>query len=380
MNEMTVLSREMYGKAIRPKSIKEAVDVLNEYGKYRSLADVLRTFSGSDKPNKELEEGLLLWDPESKPDANARKLRNWMSGQVRSIRKEDAFAVSRALHLDLEKTDEFLRMAAGEGIHWREPKEMVWAYAAAHDYGREKVNSMLQRLAAMGELPRASLSPEVDSYTEEIAYLLAPVLYGTEDDLFNFINQHWDKLGSSHNMAFMVFTQLTELLERGYLALEEESSAGDKNKKLPKEISTREMLETFMHRRLIPVVKRGEDKSAQFSAVQRSIRENWPDEVTISKMKKRQLEVTRKTLILLFLATDGCGSDYEDLMHEEENLNPDELFENMYMRMELMLRSCGFQGLDPRSPFDWLALSCMSAGDSWLIDEKMGSILEKMFP
>lgn len=372
MKDMTKLSREMYEKAIRPGSIKEAAAILREYGQYRSLADVLISFSGADKLGKTLSEGLLLWFPETKPEAMNRKIRNWLGGQVQSIRKEDAFAVSRVLHLPLEKTDEFLRMASGEGIHWRNPKEIVWAYAAINDYGPEETKRLLQRVSALGQLPETEANPQVDSYTEEVEYLLRPSLQGTEDELLEAIRQQWDKLGSAHNMAYVVFTQLTELLEKGYSSLEAERDEA------PEEITAREMLESFLYRHIVPVAQRGSDKG--FSALQRSIRENWPDEASLSKMKKRQLEVSRKCLALLFLATDGSGSDYEDLSEQDEALSRDEIFENMYMRMELMLRSCGFAGLDPRQPFDWLVLYCMSAGDSWEIDGKMQSLLENMFP
>ena len=374
MKDMTILSREMYEKAIRPGSIKEAAAILREYGQYRSLADVLRAFSTDEKLGRTLSDGLLLWFPETKSEAMSRKIRNWLGGQVQSIRKEDAFAVSRVLHLPLEKTDEFLRMASGEGIHWRDPQEIVWAYAALNDYGPEETKRLLQRLGDFGQLPGAEANPQVDSYTEEVEYILRPSLRGTEDELLEAIKQQWDKLGSAHNMAYVVFTQLTELLEKGYSYFEAERDEA------PKEITAREMLESFLYRRIVPVAQRGSDKGKGFSALQRSIRENWPDEASLSKMKKRQLEVSRKTLALLFLATDGSGSDYEDLSEQDEALSRDEIFENMYMRMELMLRSCGFAGLDPRQPFDWLVLYCMSAGDSWEIDEKMQSLLENMFP
>lgn len=388
MEDMTILSREMYKAALNPGSVSEASKILKEYGQYRSLADVLRRFSKMEEPGRHIAAGLCRWYPETNPEAQSRKLRNWMSGQVRSIRKEDAFAVSRVLHLTLDDTDEFLRLAAGEGLHWRNPREIAWAYAAEHDYGFEETNALSDRIMALGETASPSLSPETDSYTEEVEYTLRPVLCGSEDELIGYLKQEWDKLGASHNMAFVVFTQLVKLLEEGYNSLAPMTEPGTavrpgdgrEQTAAPEKISTREMVETFMHRRLVPVAERGKKTSDSFTAVQKSIRESWPDEVVISKMKRRQLEVSRKVLVLLFLATDGSGSDYENLMYDEESPNRDEVFENMYMRMNVMLRSCGFPGLDPRSPFDWLVLYCMSAGDDWEIDSQMIAMLKGMFP
>ena len=51
----------------------------------------------------------------------------------------------------------------------------------------------------------------------------------------------------------------------------------------------------------------GEEKFV-FTTVKENVAANWPDEATLSKMKTRKTDVTRKVLILLFLATDQ-GSD-----------------------------------------------------------------------
>jgi len=145
-------------------------------------------------------------------------------------------------------------------------------------------------------------------------------------------------------------------------------------------MTSRDILESYMYRQLVPVAKRGEprDKSA-FSAVQRSIRANWPDEVTISKMKSRELEVTRKVLILLFLATDGSESEFEELDEDEDILTRDEIFMNVYTRLNRMLQSCGFQRLDPRSPFDWVVLYCIYVDDLWDVDSRLKDMLQLLF-
>ena len=64
----------------------------------------------------------------------------------------------------------------------------------------------------------------------------------------------------------------------------------------------------------------------------------------------------------------------------EDILTRDEIFENIYMRLNQMLSSCGFQTLDPRSPFDWMVLYSICADEFWDVDQRLRDILLAMFP
>ena len=90
--------------------------------------------------------------------------------------------------------------------------------------------------------------------------------------------------------------------------------------------------------------------------------------------------MTRKVLILLFLATDGFGSDFTLDEDDEEPFTQEEQFLDLYTRMNLMLTSCSFQKLDPRNPFDWMILYCISTGDLWESDQRLPAMLRATFP
>ena len=92
-------------------------------------------------------------------------------------------------------------------------------------------------------------------------------------------------------------------------------------------------------------------------------------------MKQREIDVTRKVLILLFLATDGEESEYA----EQEEMDADEAFESMETRLNLMLADCGFAQLDSRTPFDWMVLYCMYADESIFLEDYMRGFLENLF-
>ncbi len=97
-------------------------------------------------------------------------------------------------------------------------------------------------------------------------------------------------------------------------------------------------------------------------------------------MRKKQLNVTRKVLILLFLATNGSNTEFEEDDEDEMLETRDEIFQDGYTRINLLLQSCGFPMLDPRTPFDWMVLYCICVDDLWDVDQRLTDMLMAMFP
>lgn len=428
MDAMTNLSREMFEYALHLDSIQQAAEILLSHPHVRTVGDILMEFSNTADVKKQLVDGLCQWFPENNREALDRKVRNWLNGKTQCLAKEDAFAVSRILSLSLERANEFLKMAAAEGIHWRDPEDIVWAYSIVQNLGPEQTRPLLEKAEEIaGQLVQSA--PAANVYTADVFKKLQPVLYRSQEELLSFLEQQKGVLGTFHNTAYQLFCRFMELLSRGYAdgdvaslfqemtakekrqraqekadreataRREQESlncgpsqgSVSDKKKRLqdmngdtelfrPEAMDTSEILETYLYRNLVPVQERGKGSAeATFSAIQRSIRQNWPDEATLSKMKNRKKDVTRKVLILLFLATDGSGSDFTP-DDKKEPLTQEEQFQDLYTRMNLMLTSCSFQKLDPRNPFDWMILYCISTGDLWESDQRLPAILRAAFP
>ena len=94
-------------------------------------------------------------------------------------------------------------------------------------------------------------------------------------------------------------------------------------------------------------------------------------------MKNRLTDVSRKVLILLFVAVDGYeDTEYDDF---EEEMSNEEQFEDMYQRLNNMLNSCGFAPLDSRIPFDWMILFCICSGKKDFIDARIERFLKEVF-
>lgn len=409
MDTMTSLSKEMLEYALHMDSVQHAAEVLLTHPHVRTMGEIFTDFSSAADVKKQMVDGLVHWCPENNRDALDRKVRNWLGGKTQNIAKEDAFIVSRIFGLSLERANEFLKMTAGEGIHWRDPEDIVWSYAIVQDLAPEQTRHLLDQAEELCRLPAESVPASI-VYTADVFEKLQPVLYGSQEDLLSFLKDHKTSLGSLHNTAYQLFIQFMELLIRGYqdsdiAALFREMTAKEKKQKAadrqtptdkvksledlegdtdlfrPEAMDTSEILQTYLYRNLIPVKERGKASAENaFSAIQQSIRQNWPDEATLSKMKGRKKDVTRKTLILLFLATDGSGSSFTQEEEEEEPLTQEDRFLDIYTRMNLMLTACGFQKLDPRNPFDWMILYCISTGDLWDSDQRLPAMLRAMFP
>ena len=368
MEQMTVLSSKMYQRAIQVKTVSQAARILQETGNMRTLGDILRTHAKNENPKVFLVDKLSQVTPELSRDSIDRKVRNWLNGRTTSVSKHDAYILSRILDLDLEQTDIFLKQVTGEGIHWRNPEEIIWAYGISQNIDCARIFELHKKLAASG-LKLSGKEKDTNHYTEQVRQKFQSLLCQSEEELLQYLRQEWASLGTFHNTAHELFKDYMELLESG----DTDNWLNDASK-----MTSGEVLESYLYRKIIPA---GKNASASlFSAMQRSVRATWPDETTISKMKHREIDVTRKVLILLFLATDGSNTEYEELDEDEDILTRDEIFLNTYTRLNRMLHACGFQMLDPRSPFDWIVLYSICADEFWDIDQRMHDILQAIFP
>ena len=121
----------------------------------------------------------------------------------------------------------------------------------------------------------------------------------------------------------------------------------------------------------------------------RGILAGRPDEMTLSRMKTGKIDVNRKTLILLFLATDGGEEITDDWQEDvywdeyEEESDADADFRSSYLRLNQMLSSCGYRMIDPRSPFDWVVIYCLRvSGDPDAMEglsERLSEMLDVLF-
>lgn len=379
-NQMTQLSQAIYDKATSGQlTIHEAIDFLEKESRVRSLGDKLEKFSHGQDLRQTLVAGLMHNHPELSRDSVERRVRGWLAKDSRrSVKKEDAIEICFILKLSVEEADQLVSLISEEALHWRNPDEIVYIFALKQgmDYleARDLDRSMEEQLAGVKE----SKDQAEDSFTPIIRTEISAL--NTKEELADYLRHGAARLGRYHNNAYKLFMEMMEVLKQPPLDDEIRRSKALE----PERLSIRDILKEYLFEKNVNYAKekaRSGKKSKEadplvLSAIQESISANWPNEITISKMKSRKADVTRKVLILLFLATDP-GMDDDGF--EDEEITESEVFEDLHQRLNDMLMLCGFSALDPRAPFDWLILYCICAQDMFDIDIRMKTILKEMF-
>ena len=361
MDHMTEMSRIMFNRLMDPMNISDAVGLLEEGARFRGFADKINAFSFGRNVRTLLTEGLLENHPESKFDAVDKKVRNWLNGRTQSVSKQDAFELAFILKLSLNDADRFISMVTEEGIHWRDVMELTYGFALSKGMTFKEAQALYERMPKT-EKETVSASASTSLVKNDVLSI------SDEAELALYIEKMIPQLGKFHNTAYNLFMDYMAMLEDAGIVdgLSEE-----------KAMSVRDVLDSYLYRQSVPAGAKG--KKEAMTDAQKFIKADWPDETTLSRMKSRQTDVTRKVLILLFLATNGGDAEAEYDYDDDEELTRDEIFMDAYTRLNLMLSSCGFMKLDPRNRFDWMVMYAMCAQDIFDVDERFSSFLSELY-
>lgn len=399
-NPMTQLSQTIYEKATSGRlTIHEAIDFLEKEAKVRNLGEKLEKFSHGRDLRQTLIAGLLANHPGMSKDSVERRVRGWLAkDSKRSVKKQDAIEICFILELSVEEADQLVSLISEEALHWRNPDEIVYIFALKQGMSyleAQELNQSMEKLLA-GVKETKELSE--DSFTPIIRTEISAL--HSKEELADYLKHSVLRLGRYHNNAYKLFMEMLDILEHPRLDEEIQRAEVLETERL----SIRDVLREYLYEQNVLYAKeraRAEKKEKKenrgnvddkgnrdekdkesnrlvLSSIQESVAANWPDETTISKMKSRKMDVTRKVLILLFLATDS-GLYQEDEDYEEYEVTEEEVFEDLHQRLNDMLLLCGFSTLDPRAPFDWLILYCICVQDMFDIDIRMKTMFKEMF-
>ena len=105
----------------------------------RSFSDTLREMHPTADIQKQLVEEFIN-HAGANPDSVNRKVRNWLSGQNIPTSREDIFHIAFALGLSESQTDILLGMCTDCGIHYREGRDVIYAWflRTGRSYGEAK--------------------------------------------------------------------------------------------------------------------------------------------------------------------------------------------------------------------------------------------------
>ena len=403
---MTRLSRKAYDAALDEMlTVHDAVRFLEEELKTRSLKSKIEKFSGKRKDGELKEylvDGLLENHPERSISRQSieKKVGIWLDGKgFHSIKKATAIELSFILGLTLEKADDFVALVSGERLHWRSAREIVYIYAL-------KEGLTYLEAAALYNKMKDSLKKVRDSKKVHTAILTCNVrrrveMIRSEKELEDFIRDESELIGNYHNQAYRAFMDMLEILQNP-VSEEEADRLWEKKKET---LTIRDILMEYLFQNNVLYARKkavetkkkrkageiGKEDQFTLSKIQKEVANSWPEETVLSKMRQRKADVGRKVLILLFLATyQGEGlseggfsvtttDDIEYRGLERDELSREQIFRSVRDNLNYLLNLCGFAGIDPRSPFDWLVLYSICAGDLLEMDGRLRQIFLEMF-
>jgi len=285
---------------------------------------------------------LQDFEGESSGDSLRRKIDNWLKGKAVPSSREQLIRICYALEMDLESAQNFIATVGEGGLHYRNPEELTWLYGLREGLPYNRVVS-LQRLITGVKIGGAGTTMDIAQEFYRIK---------TVDEYVRFVSKKAESLGRLHNTAYRHFKRFMAIL----------TGPGDSLNGVVEE--------TYTVRDVVRMYLRMPAQSGKAGGVLASIlNRHWPDEVLLSRIMNRQIDVPRKVLTLLFLITDGADDNASD------SDDPAELFADRYRRLNLLLDECGYCQLDPRNAFDWLALYCMYCDEDMEVSERMREVL-----
>ncbi len=403
VDNMTTISRRLFDQSIQPNlHLSDAIACLKEHAAPRTLWSTILKYSKEATENalkKHLSAALISHHPDAKSDTIQRKIRDWAKTADRTIDKQTAFELCFALGLTIDQADGFLSEVTEEGLHWRDPQEMICIFGLDQGLTYPEVCALCEHIADIDFDSEHTQNLSAKDMTAFIRDEFKRIR--SADELIAYIRAEHSRLGRLHQTAYHMFEQMMNVLISPDEMSEEEADQIRASRRergidpraaldpvlqydLEKKLTVREVLRVYLHRGHVPQTAK---KSGKSSAIERLIAKNWPNEKELSQMKTRAIDVSRKTLMLLFLATDGAVNDYDayDYDADDDFRNEDidweqEEFESSVVRLNTMLSECGMRLLDPRIPFDWMVLYCLCSSDALSRDAQIQQFLDALYP
>lgn len=324
-------------------SVEEVIDYLNTSFTPRTFFGLLQSLY----PYEDMEHKLI-------EALDSRKnVQNWLNNRNLPTDREVVFRIAFALDIGEYGADALLRYVFEEGIHYRNEKELVYAFCLKYHQPYQRAEEALSLFEQ--QKGRANNYGAASTQMMKLAFDELP----KDADFVTFLLLHQNSLGPMHETAYRYFRGMLLYLEK-----QEEDDAL---------YSLEYICESYLR---MGLPKRRQTKS--YSTVQKMIKKYWPGIRMIKQMKNKKEDVNRKTLLLLYLVTGGLRNDsYEEV--DEEYVSADEYLFFHLGRIDKMLEECGMRTIDPRNPFDFLLLYCMRIRQEESMSERMEHVIAMLF-
>lgn len=322
----------------------------------RSFHETLQELSPEPGLAKRLTVAFCQDSPEFAHGAEQRSVYNWVSGKSTPSRREDVFRIAFALGLTEPQLDFLLSVGFDYGLHYREGRDVVYAWHLRHgtDYGEAR-----RFFSELPEAPRFFQAPQQARPHLTLEMRDAFLLPQTQEELRTCYLANLENFGRLHTRAYFYFDRyLTQLLSPGW---------GEE-----RDFSIEQVMRQYLTLHA-PVGR----SRAGYSAVQRLIKQNWPNATALKNIRLRKADVPRKVLLLLYVATENSLDDaYSE--SDEEYLTAEERLTDHWVTLNTLLTDCGMPLLDPRAPTDWLVLYALTAEEGEA-SHRMEQVMDALF-
>ncbi len=331
----------------------------------RKFSELLKEiWQGSQPLKNQLTDKFCEYNPSTDREKISRKISNWLADRNLPANREEFFKICFALHANEADANRLLGITAESSIHYRNPRELVYLFALRSGMDYPEARALLTRVWDQ-KLP--ATTAEYREYilkygrSEKTGYLTSFFQnsfrnVATEQELALFLQKNRGRFGCCHNTAYRKFKQMIDCL---ISPASEDNSFLDKKK-----YTLRQVVEEYL-RMDVPYAR----DTKEYTRLQKTIKKSWPSSRTIYEMYSRKRDVDRKTLLLLYLATDG-----------ETMCSPENYAREHCRRIDLMLSECGFPLLNPHNPFDSLVISAIRSEDEEdSISDRMVQMIRQLY-
>lgn len=358
----------------------QIIDYLENGATYRSFQDVLQSVYNADDLSGKLVDGLILQHEKelskNEQEAIKRNVYNWLNGKSIPKTREQFFKICFALQLNELEANRVLARVSEMGIHYRNPQELVFAYALRTGKTYLEAEKLHSRMKSIYEAivdiadkerkatwkandPFIDIDKEPVFYTQHIRDEFERI--HNDDDLEAFFLEYSAELGKLHESAYEKFRKMLSVLEQ--------PNAGNLQYVDTKEdcYSIEKIAETYF-RMSVPNGR----NTKNYSYLQKVIKRNWLGATELNRMKNRTIDVSRKAILLLFIVTEdflsskdltyGNQKDFDAAQFVlEYDESPRDQLETVIQKINLFLETYGMNQLDPGNPFDCLILYSLAA-------------------
>lgn len=346
----------LYG-GLSPSSA--ARHLLDEHLVLRTFPQVLREIYSAEDVQFRLTAAFTAGQEEKAASA-ARKVRNWLTGKNQPTSREDVFRIAFALDLDEAQASTLLGFCTEYGIHYREGREMIYAWFLRMGLGYSDAVEFFDSLPPCPRLEEPPPQEGPTRLTQTLHSQFLTVL--TQDALRQTYLDNIHYFGTLHARAFRYFRNYMDQLLHpvSYLQGEEDYYS----------------LETVMDIYFSMHMPSGKDRSG-YSVTQKLLKRNWPNATILKDIYGYRKDVPRKLLLLLYVITENCiDRDYSEL--DEGYITAQERIEDHWWTMNAILSDCGMPLLDLRNASDWLIMYAVTA-DEESMSERLEQVIDQIF-